>query len=94
MMTKEILHARLVLLNKNQNTSNICAKILAEFGFTIIKSSPRGIDFEGLLETFKTTFKSDLKTEPSPYFVSDPVIPEQIKKYVESVYFPTKPTFF
>ena len=44
-------------------------------------------------ELFENTFESEVKVEDSPSFEQDPKLPEELQESVDSVYFPSRPTF-
>lgn len=89
------LHARLALGVRDRELAETYAQRLDELGFSIVKVAPRGVTFEGTVELFERTFKAEIRTSTNgAAFEKSPVIPEAIEKHVDSVYFPTKPTFF
>jgi hypothetical protein len=94
-MDKKTIHAKLAMSIKDSGTAENYANELNKLGFKIIKISPRGVSFEGPVQLFETTFKSEIETTADGNnFRTEPVLPETLKTHVDSVYFPTKPIFF
>jgi len=94
-MNNTILHARLALATRNRKLAEKHAQELRKLGFTIVKVAPRGVSFEGTINLFEHTFKCKIKTSASgAQFENALAIPKVIEEYVDSIYFPTKPTFF
>lgn len=94
-MTKKH-HARLALAVRSPEQAQLCVDHLQSLGFRILSSSKRGVDFEGSEEAFESTFQVPiLSMNGSIRFTKDPVLDGILVGYdVESVYFPTKPSYF
>jgi hypothetical protein len=94
-MNDTILRARLALGVRDRNLAEEKAQGLSELGFKVLNVGSRGISFEGSVDLFQDTFQSDIKTSTDgAQFESTPTIPKNIEEQVDSVYFPTKPTYF
>jgi hypothetical protein len=94
-MEDMIVYARLALSVRDRNLAEKKAKGLSNLGFKVVRVGSRGVSFEGSVDLFQDTFQSDIETSTGgAHFESVPVIPAEIKEDVDSVYFPTKPTFF
>jgi hypothetical protein len=95
MMAEKMVQARLSLSIKDRQLSENVAHELDKFGFEILKISPRGISFTGEIRLYEKIFKTRVEeTSEGMRFQKEPDIPEGIKKYMDSIYFPTKPIFF
>lgn len=89
------LHAKLALSVRNENLAKEYANKLICKGFRIIQIAPRGISFEGPIEMFEKVFNCKIKVlDSSIQFIGKPSFPDEISQGVESIYFPTKPTYF
>ena len=94
-MKETILQARLALGRRDRELAEKHAEQLRELGFKIVQIASRGVSFEGPIELFEQTFDSPvIDTEHGTTFEKAPSIPKVINEYVDSVYFPTRPTFF
>ena len=89
------IRARLALKSRNLLAAQSCAAELENLGFNVISVSMHGVGFEGVLSDFETVFASSvILADEQPRFATKPVPPERIAEFVESVYFPTRPSFF
>ncbi len=89
------IRARLALKSRNLLTAQSCAAELEDLGFEVTSVSQRGVGFEGALGDFETVFASSvILTDKQPSFAIKPIPPDRIAEFVESVYFPTRPSFF
>lgn len=94
-MTNTELLARLALTIRDQAQSQQIADELSEFGFRINSVTPRGVMFSGAAALFEKNFNTKVTvTKAGARFAAPPEFPERFKQMVDSVYFPTKPTFF
>ena len=90
-----ILRARLALKVRDQKLAQTHAEVLEQFGFDVTKVSQRGVGFEGQKELFEKVFQCRIAVSHSGVDVRMELqLPEQLRSQVDSVYFPTKPTFF
>ncbi|MFC2155596.1 hypothetical protein ACFLRB_03780 [Acidobacteriota bacterium] len=95
MIAEKMIRARLSLSVRDRELSENYAHELINFGFKIIKISPRGISFAGDIKLYEKIFNSKIvETSEGMRFREEPDIPEGIKKHMDSIYFPTKPKFF
>jgi len=89
------LHARLALGTRDRALAERHARQLKDLGFTVVQVASRGVSFEGTITQFESTFESEVEaSEEGAQFRQAPTIPEAMEEQVDSVYFPTKPTFF
>ena len=90
------LHARLALGVRDRGLAEQHAAELSRRGFNVVKAASRGVSFEGTPELFERTFdcKVEAEAEESPCFEDPPKLPEALEDSVDSVYFPTRPTFY
>jgi len=89
------IRARLALKSRNLLAAQSCAAELEDLGFEVTSVSQRGVGFEGALDDFETVFASGVTlADEQPRFATKPIPPDQIAELVESVYFPTRPSFF
>lgn len=94
-MEDTIINARLALGVRDRNLAEQKAQGLSDRGFKVLKVGSRGVSFEGSVDLFQNTFQCDIDTSTdSTHFEGTPTIPADIKEDVDSVYFPTQPTFF
>ncbi len=94
-MTNGDIVARLALSVRDQELAQTFADELSGFGFFIKSVTPRGVMFEGRASLFEKYFNVKIEIIGGrASFATPPVFPERLKGTVESVYFPTKPTFF
>jgi hypothetical protein len=94
-MEDTIINARLALGVRDRDLAEEKAQGLSDLGFKVIRVGSRGVSFEGSVDLFQNTFQCDIDTSTdSAHFESTPIIPTDIGEDVDSVYFPTKPTFF
>ena len=93
---EEPIHARLALGIRDRGLAEQYAAALSQRGFKVVKAASRGVSFEGAPELFERTFESKIKVEVEepPSFVERPKLPAELQKSVDSIYFPTRPTFF
>ena len=90
---QEKLHARLALGVRDRDLAEQHAAELVRRGFDVVRTAARGVSFEGDPELFQSTFESEIEAAESPRFGREPKLPEELRDSVESVYFPTRPTF-
>lgn len=90
----ENLHARLALGVRDRGLAEQHAAELTRRGFNVVKAAPRGVSFEGAPELFESTFECAVEIEEAPCFDQDPKLPQELEENVESIYFPTRPTFY
>ena len=89
------IRARLALKSRNLLAAQSCAAELEDLGFDVTSVSMRGVGFEGALGDFETVFASRVTlADEQPRFATKPIPPDRIADFVESVYFPTRPSFF
>ncbi len=89
------IRARIALKERDLHAAESCASELENFGFDVTSVGDRGISFEGAADTFESVFVSRVIVEDTqPSFATKPVPPARLADLVESVYFPTRPTFF
>ena len=94
-MTETILHARLAIAVRDRSLAQKYAVELCKLGFEIGKVSARGISFEGTIPLFEETFECEIDySAGGAQFEDSPTLPEGLSEHVDSIYFPTKPTFF
>jgi hypothetical protein len=94
-MEDTMIYARLALGVRDRDLAEKKAQGLSDLGFKVIRVGSRGVSFEGSVDLFQDTFQCDVETSTGgAHFESTPTIPGDIKEDVDSVYFPTKPTFF
>ena len=94
-MEDTIIYARLALGVRDRDLAEKKAQGLSDLGFKVIRVGSRGVSFEGSVDLFQDTFQCDIETSTGgAHFESTPIIPGDIGEDVDSVYFPTKPTFF
>ena len=94
-MTDEPIQARLALKNRSRDTAGASATVLGRLGFEVRRVSARGVSFAGPVHLFESVFETKLIVSGSEYnFASDPTLPPGLADDVQSVYFPSKPTFF
>jgi hypothetical protein len=94
-MEDTIIYARLALGVRDRNLAEKKAQGLSDLGFKVIRVGSRGVSFEGSVDLFQDTFQCDIETSTGgAHFEGAPTIPGDIREDVDSVYFPTKPTFF
>lgn len=90
---KEV-RARLALGVRDRDLAEKYAVKLRYKGFAINNVASRGVSFSGTIEQFELTFRSEVKlSENNTFFEKEPVLPEDIKDNVDSIYFPSKPIF-
>jgi hypothetical protein len=93
-MSSAVLHARAALAQRDENQAASCAAELARLGFSVVKVSGRGVSFSGAQELFESVFETEVRVSgTSCQFTGEPVIPRILSGKVESVYFPSPPTF-
>ena len=91
----DILRARLALKVRDQKLAQTHAEVLKQFGFDITSVSQRGVGFAGQQELFEKVFQCRLVISTSGVDIANELqLPEQLRRQVDSVYCPTKPTFF
>jgi hypothetical protein len=89
------IRARLALKSRNLLAAQSCAAELELLGFDVTSVSEHGVGFEGALGDFETVFASSvILAGEQPRFATRPIPPDRIAEFVESVYFPTRPSFF
>ncbi len=88
------LHARLSLGVRDHGLAEKHAAALSRRGFNVVKAAARGVSFEGTHELFESTFDCKVEAEESPCFEDEPKLPQALEESVDSVYFPTRPTFY
>jgi hypothetical protein len=94
-MGDTIINARLALGVRDRNLAEKKAQGLSNRGFKVLGVGSRGVSFEGSVDLFQDTFQCDIETSTDgAHFEGAPVIPADIGEDVDSVYFPTRPTFF
>ena len=94
-MTDTILHARLALAVRDRSLAEKYADELGKLGFEIGKVSARGISFEGTIPLFEETFECEIDMSAiGAQFEDSPTLPDALSEHIDSIYFPTKPTFF
>ena len=87
--------ARISLARRDATAANMCASVLANFGFVVLQTGSRGVSFEGSPSLFERVFHSGVEiSSPNTHFISTPKIPHSLLRTVESVYFPTPPQRF
>ncbi len=94
-MPPPVLHARIALSQRDESQAASCAAELARLGFSVVKVSARGVNFSGPQELFESVFETEVRvSNTSCQFAGEPVLPHLLSGKVESVYFPSPPTFF
>ncbi len=94
-MTGDPVQARLVLKSRSRDAARASATELGRLGFEVRRVSERGVSFAGPALLFESVFETKLIVSGSEYrFASDPTLPTGLGNDAQSVYFPTKPTFF
>ncbi len=94
-MTGAPVQARLALKNRSRDAAGAAAMELGRLGFDVRRVSERGVSFIGSPRLFESVFETKLTVSGSEYsFASDPTLPPGLADEVQSVYFPSKPTFF
>ena len=89
------LHLRLALAIRDKNIAQMHSEELKKLGFAILKVTPRGVSFEGRHELIEKVFNTEIIfSEASIQFKKGPKIPGSISQHVDSIYIPSKPTFF
>jgi hypothetical protein len=90
-----MLHAKLALGIRDKSIALRHASRLADLGFQIERVSERGVSFHGPSDLFEQVFHSPVVIRGADArFANEPAIPDEIAEQVDSVYFPTRPTFF
>ena len=90
-----LLHARIALSQRDENQAALCAAELGRLSFNVVKVSARGVNFSGPQELFESVFATAVSvSDTSCQFAGEPVLANFPSGNVESVYFPSPPTFF
>ncbi len=89
------LHARLAMKERDLHAAELAASQLEGFGFHVTSVSERGVGFDGSVDVFESIFESKVIVAGArPRFATRPATPVSLADTVESVYFPTRPTYF
>ncbi len=89
-----MLCVRLALATRDRNLASSCATELTRLGFHVTATAPRGVTFEGTPELLAAVFETEVRiSDESCQFVGEPKLSEALCG-AESIYFPTRPTFF
>jgi hypothetical protein len=90
-----LLRARLALGVRDRKLAELHANELRILGFAITQISQRGVGFEGAKDLFEEVFKCRIEVLHGNVKIEHELrIPERLSRQVDSIYFPTKPTFF
>lgn len=94
-MNDQLLGARLSLSKRDPAAAQAVADKLARLGFANVAPASRGVSFEGSRGDFERVFGTPVIVDDRGVrFAGEPALADQFGSQVESVYFPTKPTFF
>lgn len=90
-----VLHARLALSKRDRNLAERYAEELRILGFTVVMVASRGVSFEGAVELFEEIFNCEVRSSENGFqFEGTPKLPSMVEEYVDSIYFPSRPSFF
>lgn len=84
---------RLALDVRDLELARKYAEILVRTGFRVVHVAARGITFEGQKAELENMFQSCIEDDDAPKFLRDPVLPDDLREHVASVYLPNKPQF-
>jgi hypothetical protein len=94
-MDDKPLRARLSLATSDAAAAKAVADRLAGLGFTNVAAAARGVSFEGARGDFERVFGAAVVVDQrGARFEREPVLTDLFGPGVESMYFPTKPSFF
>ena len=93
-MIPDRLTARLALGVRDEARAQAYARKLGELGFEVASYGPRGVNFSGPASLFAKAFGELTESPTGIRFVKEPMRPADFAEDVDSIYFPTKPTFF